>query len=66
MADNQNLDEYDIRQWFIHTELEQAQDTFRVVEGIMEARSVDQPKRKRRSDAGQKRGEQAPLPGVAK
>lgn len=50
------LEEYDIRRWFIQVELEQAMDTFNVVGGILEARSVLQPKRARRKDAGKKRG----------
>lgn len=49
------IDEFDIRQWFMHVELAQAQDTFRVVRGIIEAREQLQPKRKRRSDAGMKK-----------
>ena len=49
------LDEYDIRRWFMAAELEQAADTFRVVEGIIETRQAMQPKRARRKDAGVKR-----------
>ena len=49
------LEEYDIRRWFMAVELAQAQDTFRVVEGIIQARSEAQPVRKRRRDAGTKR-----------
>lgn len=50
-----SIEEYDIRQWFMHIDLAQAEDTFRVVEGIIETREQMQPKRKRRSDAGEKR-----------
>lgn len=49
------MDEMDIRQWFKTVDLDQAQDTFRVVEGILEMRKDAQPKRKRRSDAGRPR-----------
>lgn len=49
------LEESDIRAWFKAVELDQAQDTFRVVEGILEMRAEAQPKRKRRSDAGTSR-----------
>jgi len=51
----QVMDEYDVRRWFMTADLEQAQDTFRVVEGILQAREYGTPKRKRRSDAGQPR-----------
>ena len=51
------LDEYDVRRWFMAVDLEQAQDTFRVVEGIIETRQAMQPKRARRKDAGKPRGE---------
>lgn len=51
------LDEYEIRRWFMAAELEQARDTFRVVEGIIETRMEMQPKRARRSDAGTKRSQ---------
>ena len=47
------MDEYDVRRWFMAADLKQAQDTFRVVEGILQTRESMQPKRKRRSDAGQ-------------
>ena len=50
-----SIEEIDIRYWFARIELEQAIDTFRVVEGILLARKEAQPKRKRRSDAGQSR-----------
>ena len=46
------LDEMDIRQWFKTVDIEQARDTFRVVEGILEMRGTG---RKRRKDAGAKR-----------
>jgi hypothetical protein len=49
------LEEFDIRHWFCSVDLEQAMDTFRVVEGILQARQEAQPKRKKRSDAGQQR-----------
>jgi hypothetical protein len=49
------LEELDIRHWFCAVDLEQALDTFRVVEGILQARQEAQPKRKRRSDAGTKK-----------
>ena len=51
-----HIDEYTIRQWFVTTELEQARDTLRVCEGIIQARLEAQPKRKQRSDAGKTRG----------
>jgi len=34
------IDERDVRLWFMKTDLEQAEDTFRVVEGIIETRKV--------------------------
>ena len=52
------IEEWDIRKWFCSVEFEQAEDTFRVVEGILQARREAQPvakQRKRRSDAGLKR-----------
>lgn len=49
------LDEYDVRRWFMAAPLEEARDTFRVVEGIIETRTAMQPKRARRSDAGKPR-----------
>lgn len=51
----QELEEFDIRKWFMTVDLEQARDTFRVVEGIIQTREQFQPKRKQRSDAGKKR-----------
>jgi hypothetical protein len=51
-----HLCEYDIRQWFMHVELQQAEDTMRAAEVIIEMRQAMKPKRKRRSDAGAKRG----------
>lgn len=59
--DRLNIEEYDIRMWFMQTDLTQAMDTFRVVGGIIEARvyAAEQPKRKKRSDAGK------PRPGTA-
>ena len=55
VAEFERLEEHDVRIWFMKTELEQAEDTFRVVQGIIETRKQFQPKRKRRSDAGVKR-----------
>jgi hypothetical protein len=55
MPEDREIDERDIRVWFMKTDLEQAQDTFRVVEGIIQTREQFQPKRKKRSDAGQTR-----------
>lgn len=52
MASDHELDERDVRLWFMKTELAQAEDTFRVVEGILETRRAFEPKRKKRSDAG--------------
>ena len=54
MSDHE-IDERDIRLWFMKTDLEQAEDTFRVVEGIIETRKEFQPKRKQRADKGTKR-----------
>ena len=50
MSDHE-LDERDVRMWFMKIELAQAEDTFRVVEGILETRRAFEPKRKKRSDA---------------
>lgn len=50
-----DIEEYDIRLWFVKTDIEQAEDTFRVVKGILQARREAQPvkkERKRRKDAG--------------
>ena len=55
------LDEYDVRRWFMAADLEQARDTFRVVEGIIEMRMALHPKRKPRSDKGQSRSDILPL-----
>lgn len=49
------LDEWQIRRWFMAAPIEEARDTFRVVEGIIETRTEMQPKRQRRSDAGKPR-----------
>jgi hypothetical protein len=46
------IDEMDIRGWFKAADVEQARDTFRVVEGILEMRGTA---RKRRKDAGTKK-----------
>lgn len=54
MSDRE-IDERYVRMWFMKTELAQAEDTYRVVEGILETRRTFQPKRKQRSDAGTKR-----------
>ncbi len=58
------IDERDIRLWFMKTDLEQAEDTFRVVEGIIETRKQFQPKRKPRADAGQKRSSKTMVVGA--
>lgn len=55
---DRDIDERDVRIWFCKTELAQALDTFRVCEGILQARQEAQPpvkQRKKRSDAGQAR-----------
>ena len=57
MSNDREIDERDIRLWFMKTDLAQAQDTFNVVDGILQTREQYQPKRKRRSDAGTKRDE---------
>ncbi len=54
MSDHE-MDERDVRVWFMKTDLVQAKDTFRVVQGIIETREAFEPKRKKRSDAGQAR-----------
>lgn len=51
------LDEFEIRRWFMAVELEQAIDTHRAVMVIIETRMALQPKRARRKDAGVKRGD---------
>jgi hypothetical protein len=56
-----SIEEYDIRMWFMKVDLAQAQDTFRVVEGILQTREQFQPKRKKRSDAGKSRNESQEL-----
>lgn len=58
------LDERDIRVWFCKADLDQALDTFRVVEGILQARQEAQPVRKRRRDAGKPREQADTLPGM--
>jgi hypothetical protein len=50
-----DLEEDLIREWFMRVDLEQARDTIKVCEVIIDARLAMQPKRKRRSDAGAKR-----------
>ena len=54
-------DEFDIRKWFMTVDLEQAKDTYRVIEGIIQTREEYQPKRKKRSDAGKSRNESQEL-----
>ena len=54
-ATPREIEEYDIRVWFMKVDLEQARDTFRVVEGILQTRVEYQPARKKRSDAGKPR-----------
>jgi hypothetical protein len=49
------MDERDVRTWFMKVDLAQARDTYRVVEGILETREQFQPKRKQRSDKGKVR-----------
>jgi len=49
------MEEYDIRQWFMRTDLTQAADTLRVCQGIIETREALAPKCKKRSDAGTKK-----------
>lgn len=46
------MDEMDVREWFKTVDVEQARDTFRVVEGILEMRGTA---RKRRKDTGTKK-----------
>lgn len=55
MPEDRPIDEMDIRIWFMKTDLDQARDTFRVVEGIIQTREQFQPARKKRSDAGKSR-----------
>jgi hypothetical protein len=59
-----DLDEFDIRRWFSVAPLEDAKDTARVIEGIIEGRLAAEPKRKRRSDAGQSRDKDAAANGL--
>lgn len=47
-----DLEEYDIRRWFMATPLDEAKDTLNVVTGIVDARKQIEPKRNRRSGAG--------------
>lgn len=63
MSTDRELDERDVRIWFMKVDLDQAKDTFRVVEGIIQTREEYQPKRKQRSDSGVKR---APVQEIAK
>lgn len=60
-----DIDEREIRLWFMQTDLEQAIDTFRVVEGIIETRKEFQPTRKKRSDAGKPKQIELKEPGKA-
>ena len=58
-----------IRNWFMRVDLEQARDTLKICEGIVDARLTMQPGRKRRSDAGTPRRKdesQKPLIDVTK
>jgi hypothetical protein len=47
-----HVEEHHVREWFKTVDIEQARDTFRVVEGILEMRGTG---RKRRKDAGRTR-----------
>lgn len=50
------IDEMDVREWFKTADIEQARDTFRVVEGILEMRAERSATgRRRRKDAGKPR-----------
>lgn len=57
LSETREIDEMDIRIWFMETDLDQVRDTFRVVEGIIQTREEYQPKRKQRSDVGKKRND---------
>jgi hypothetical protein len=59
-----DLDELDIRRWFVSVDLEQARDTLNVCRGIVETRMEAQPKRKPRSDKGQSRDKDAGSQGL--
>jgi hypothetical protein len=61
MPEDRELDERDVRVWFMKADLTQARDTFRVVEGILQTREQFQPKRKKRSDAGKSRNDSQEL-----
>jgi hypothetical protein len=58
------VEEFDIRKWFTMADLEQARDTFRVCEGIIQARLAMKPARKRRKDAGETRDKDAGAQGL--
>jgi hypothetical protein len=49
------IDEDNIRLWFYTVDLEQAEDTYRVVDGILQGRRAGVPARKKRADAGKPR-----------
>jgi hypothetical protein len=53
-----DLEEYEVRRWFMAVDIAQAVDTLNVVRGIIETRQAMQPRRARRKDAGTKRGKQ--------
>ena len=53
------IDEQDIRRWFLCVDLEQAHDTWNVCGGIIDARRMAAPKRARRKDAGKPRASAA-------
>ena len=49
------IEEIDIRAWFCTVDLDQAEDTYRVVEGILLGRRAGVPAKKTRSDKGKSR-----------
>jgi hypothetical protein len=49
------LAEEHVREWFMKVNVEQARDTLKVCEGIVDARLTMKPKRVRRKDAGKPR-----------
>lgn len=57
------IDEREIRLWFMKTELAQAVDTLNVCQGIIETRKEFQPTRKKRSDAGKSKQIELKEPG---
>lgn len=63
-SDGAAIDEFDIRQWFMHAELSEAIATHNIVEGILSMRQQQPKKRKQRSDTGRahkSRIDEAPL-----